>query len=245
MEKVGRSLAGAAVSSRTPAHAGTVLEETTADTDAAAMALPAYFVAPSASVPENAVIQPGSSVWYGTKIAEGVSVGSHSAIQDLAEVGSGSVIGSYSTLGVAAKLASGVTLGDRTVVGSGAVLESNTVVESDAVVAPGAVVTSGTTVKSKQLWQGSPATMVRELDAEELEDIVATAEHVTFLATTHNVEHAKSLEQRHLEKQELKDRTLWTRSVLEDRDGAWDTFVAVNPGAYYSEKRRGLLYDKE
>lgn len=176
LEKAGRSLAGAAISSRTPAHAGTLLEQKPKDT-AAAKSLPLSFVAPSATVAATASLQEGSSVWYESKVQEGVSVGSHSAIQDAAEVGSGTVIGSYSTLGVAARVANNVKVGDRTVVGAGAVLESSAVVENDAVVAPGSVVSAGSVVKSKQLWQGAPATMVRELSAEEIEDIVSTGKY--------------------------------------------------------------------
>lgn len=42
-----------------------------------------------------------------------------------------------------------------------------------------------------------------------------TAEHVAHVAETHNAEHAKPIEQRHQEAQELKDRTLWSKFVLE------------------------------
>ena len=49
------------------------------------------------------------------------------------------------------------------------------IIESDAMVAAGALITPGKVVKSGELWAGSPAKFVRNLTADQKEEILDSA----------------------------------------------------------------------
>ena len=57
----------------------------------------------------------------------------------------------------------------------GAIVLDGAVVESGAMVAAGALVTPGKTVPSGQLWAGSPAKLMRELDEATQHKFLQTA----------------------------------------------------------------------
>lgn len=68
-------------------------------------------------------------------------------------------------------------------------------VQKGAVVAAGAVVTPGKTVASGEVWAGSPAKLLRLLEAEEAGFIAQAAVDYAALAAVHAAENAKTTEE--------------------------------------------------
>jgi carbonic anhydrase/acetyltransferase-like protein (isoleucine patch superfamily) len=58
----------------------------------------------------------------------------------------------------------GCTIEDRGFVGLSATVMNGCTIESDAMLAAGAMLTSGKRIESRQLWAGSPAKFVRDLN---------------------------------------------------------------------------------
>ena len=131
------------------------------------------FVAPSASVIGNVMLQENSSIWYGAVLrADGehkITVGSFSNVQDRAVITSAEsavTIGSHVTIGHGALLASCV-VGSEVLIGQGAIVQEGAVISSKCIVAAGAVVLPGANVPSGQLWGGNPAKFIRDISADE------------------------------------------------------------------------------
>ena len=58
----------------------------------------------------------------------------------------------------------GCILHDRAFVGLSSTVMNGAVIESDAMLAAGAMLTQGKRIAARQLWAGSPARFVRDLD---------------------------------------------------------------------------------
>jgi carbonic anhydrase/acetyltransferase-like protein (isoleucine patch superfamily) len=58
----------------------------------------------------------------------------------------------------------GCILHDRAFVGLSSTVMNGAVIESDAMLAAGAMLTQGKHIATRQLWAGSPARFVRDLD---------------------------------------------------------------------------------
>ena len=76
-------------------------------------------------------------------------------------------------------------------VGRGRDRADGATVEANAQVAAGALVGPGTVVKAGQLWAGVPAKMVRDLTADELTALGASADAHLTCAKAHAAENAK------------------------------------------------------
>ena len=108
-----------------------------------------------------------------------ITIGKGSNIQDnsVVHIDSGTlptIIGEYVTVGHGA-IVHACTLQDNSFVGMGAIVLDGAVVESGAMVAAGALVPPGKTVPSGQLWAGSPAKLMRELDEATQHKFLQTA----------------------------------------------------------------------
>lgn len=68
-------------------------------------------------------------------------------------------------------------------------------VEKSAIVAAGAVLTPNKTVPSGQIWAGNPAKYLRDLDKEESDFILQSANNYAALAAVHSAENAKTFEE--------------------------------------------------
>ncbi len=82
----------------------------------------------------------------------------------------------------------GCTLEDRCMVGMHATVMDGVVVETGAMVAAGALVTPGKRVRAGQLWAGSPAKHMRDLDQREIDFIAWGPGHYVELAKKYRVE---------------------------------------------------------
>jgi len=135
---------------------------------------------------ENVVILPGAkvsgqvtfgadcSVWYNAVIrGDGcpIHLGQGTNVQDNAVLHSGerdTLVGNYVTIGHSA-IVHGCTVGDGTTIGMGAIVLNNAVLGKNCLVGAGAVVTGKTNAPDGSLLLGSPAKVVRQLTAEEME----------------------------------------------------------------------------
>ncbi len=158
------------------------------------------FVAPSADIIGDVVMGEGCSVWFQVVIRADVNtirIGNNVNVQDGTVlhvtrdkppmIGSPLVIGDDVSIAHRVTL-HGCTLKNRILVGMGAVILDGAVIEDDCIVAAGALVTKGKIFPPKSLIQGSPAKVVRELTANELSIITATAKNYRGDAEIYNKE---------------------------------------------------------
>jgi gamma-carbonic anhydrase len=135
------------------------------------------FIAPGCRIIGDVTIGPESSVWYNCVIRAEVNriiIGARSNIQDGSVVhcdgpmpgvpdGYPTIIGDDVLVGHNVML-HGCVLETRAFVGLSAMVMNGAVIEGDAMLAAGAMLTQGKRVESRQLWAGSPARFVRDLD---------------------------------------------------------------------------------
>jgi carbonic anhydrase/acetyltransferase-like protein (isoleucine patch superfamily) len=137
-------------------------------------------IAPDAWIADNAtligdvVVGARANIWFGCILRgdiTAIEVGENTNIQDgtIVHVASNKPpthIGSNVTIGHMA-LIHACRLEDYAFVGMKACILDGAVVESDAWVAAGAVVTPGKRVPSGQLWAGTPARYLRDVNPDE------------------------------------------------------------------------------
>lgn len=135
------------------------------------------FIAPGCRIVGDVTIGPESSIWYNCVIRAEVNrivIGARSNIQDGSVLhcdgpmpgapgGFPTLIGDDVLVGHHVML-HGAILHDRAFVGLSATVMNGAVIEGDAMLAAGAMLTQGKRIESRQLWAGSPARFVRELD---------------------------------------------------------------------------------
>lgn len=135
------------------------------------------FIAPGCRIIGDVTIGPEASIWYNCVIRAEVNrivIGARSNIQDGSIVhcdgpmpgvpdGYPTIIGDDVLVGHNVML-HGCVLHDRAFVGLSATAMNGAVIEGDAMLAAGAMLTQNKRVEARQLWAGSPARFVRELD---------------------------------------------------------------------------------
>lgn len=177
------------------------------------------FVAPTASLIGDVVLEKGASVWYGAAVRGDVSsvkIGERSSIGDRAiihvakiQTDDGepvpTIIGNGVSVGPNA-IIHAATIMDNVKIGACAQVLDRSVVNDNAVVADGAVVTPGTVIGSGELWVGSPAKMQRMLTEEEIASNVAKCEEIMELAAVHSSECAKTFEDVKEDEEEYYDK---------------------------------------
>ena len=147
------------------------------------------FVATGAVVIGDTEIGIGSSIWFNAVVRGDVNeirIGARTNIQDgtivhVSTGGHGTYIGDDVTVGHNA-IIHACTIHDRSLIGMGACLLDGVVIESGAMVAAGALVTPGKRIPTGQLWAGSPAKFMREMNAAGLTEIAESASHYAALA---------------------------------------------------------------
>jgi len=147
------------------------------------------FVAPTAAVIGDVTIGPESSVWFHCVLrgdSAPIRVGRRSNVQDgtiVHVMGADlpTIIGDEVTIGHAA-IVHACTLHDRAFVAMGATVLDGAVIEEGGVLAAGALLTPGKRIGRNELWQGSPARLLRVLSAEERLRFDVTAPHYVALA---------------------------------------------------------------
>lgn len=153
--------------------------------DGHAPALPArgrYFIAPGAQVIGRVTLAEDTGVWFGAVLRgdnEPVSIGWRSNVQDCAvlhtDTGFALSVGTNCTIGHSAIL-HGCTIADECLIGMGATVMNGARIGRGSIVGAGALVTEGKQFAENSLVVGSPARLVRVLDAAALATIRASAE---------------------------------------------------------------------
>ncbi|WP_448502647.1 gamma carbonic anhydrase family protein [Sphingomonas sp.] len=128
------------------------------------------WVAPSADLIGDVVLERGASVWFGAVIRADnteIRVGEDSNVQEGAmlhsDPGAPLTVGARCTIGHHAVL-HGCTIEDEVLVGMGAIVLNHAVIGTGSIVGAGALVTEGKTFAPGSLIVGSPARAVRQLD---------------------------------------------------------------------------------
>lgn len=135
------------------------------------------FIAPGCRIIGDVVIGPESSIWYNCVVRAEVNtivIGARTNIQDGSVIhcdgpapgypdGFPTVIGDDVLVGHNVLL-HGCVLRDRAFVGLSATVMNGAVIEGDGMLAAGAMLTQGKHIEARQLWAGSPARFVRDID---------------------------------------------------------------------------------
>jgi carbonic anhydrase/acetyltransferase-like protein (isoleucine patch superfamily) len=150
------------------------------------------FIAPQVVVVGDVEIGKNTNVWYGCVLRGDVNeirIGENTNIQDgtvihVATFGQGSYIGDRVTVGHMA-LIHACTIEDDAFIGMKAIIMDGAKVEKGAYVAAGALVTPGKVVKSGEVWAGSPAKYMRDVNEKDLEVMNWSWDHYVKLAANH------------------------------------------------------------
>jgi len=150
------------------------------------------FIAPSADIIGKVTIGAKSGIWFNCTVRGDVNeirIGERTNIQDntvihVAELGQGTYLGNNITIGHSALLHA-CTIEDDAMVGNQACVMDDCLIEKGAFVAAGALVTPGKVVKSGEVWAGSPAKKLRDINDKDLEFFKINAERYVRLAQTY------------------------------------------------------------
>jgi gamma-carbonic anhydrase len=143
------------------------------------------FIAPGCRIIGDVTIGEGASIWYNCVLrgdTDRIVIGARSNIQDgsvvHADPGVPTIIGDDVLVGHMVML-HGCTLEDRAFVGLASVVMNRCVIAGDGMLAAKALLTEGKHIGPRELWGGSPARKMRDLDdAAVLAMRVGTAHYV-------------------------------------------------------------------
>jgi carbonic anhydrase/acetyltransferase-like protein (isoleucine patch superfamily) len=148
--------------------------------DSPVVAASAY-VAPNASVIGKVVLAEKATVWFGATLRgdnEIISIGARSNVQDSAvmhtDPGFPLTVGADVSVGHQAMM-HGCTVGDGSLIGIQAVVLNGAVIGKGCLVGAGALITERKVFPDGCLIIGAPAKAVRELSAEERENLLKVA----------------------------------------------------------------------
>ena len=144
---------------------------------------PTAWVADSAQVIGQVVLEENVSIWFGV-ILRGdndlISIGKGSNIQENSVLhidrGHPLVLGENVTIGHQVML-HGCTIGDNSLVGIGAVVLNDAKIGKNCLVGAGSLVTEGKEFPDGSMIIGSPAKAVKQLSPEQIEGLKSGAEH--------------------------------------------------------------------
>ena len=147
------------------------------------------FLAPGATVIGDVEIGAATNIWFGCTVRGDVNevrIGARVNLQDGSVVhvtggGHGTYIGDDVTIGHMA-LIHAATLEAGSFVGMKACVMDGVVVETGAMVAAGALVTPNKRVPAGELWGGSPAKKLRDLNQTERAELTSTVGRYCGLA---------------------------------------------------------------
>lgn len=158
------------------------------------------FVAPTACVIGDVILNEQSSVWYNTVIRgdhDKVIIGKCSNVQEgcvitteernISQPHTSVNIGNHVTIGHGATLHC-CEVGDTSLIGMGAVLYEGVKVGCGSLVGAGSVVKAGTVIPDGELWAGNPAVFKRKLTPEEIKGQLKQATDYHICADNHKAE---------------------------------------------------------
>ena len=148
------------------------------------------WVAPSATLIGDAVLGEDVSLWFGTVVrgdVHRIRIGARTNIQDLSilhitqhagaerddQDGYPTLIGSDVTVGHRCIL-HGCTVGNLCLIGMGAIILDGAVIGEESIVGAGSVVTPGKQFPPRSLIMGTPAKVVKEVSAAQVQEMQAS-----------------------------------------------------------------------
>ncbi len=141
------------------------------------------WIADSAQVIGEVELGPDVSIWFGAVLrgdTGGMRIGRGSNIQDAsvlhADEGMPLTVGEDVTVGHQVML-HGCTVGDGSLIGIGAIVLNGARIGKGCLVGAGALVTEGKEFADGSMILGSPAKVVRQLSAEQIEGLRTSAHH--------------------------------------------------------------------
>lgn len=141
------------------------------------------WIAPDASVIGDIAIGAEVGIWFGAALrgdTETITIGARTNVQEHSimhtDPGFPLVIGEGCTIGHRALL-HGCTIGDNSLIGMGAIILNGARIGSNCLVGAGALVTERKEFPDGSLIVGSPAKLVRKLDAAAIERLKVSAAH--------------------------------------------------------------------
>jgi len=141
------------------------------------------WIADSAEIMGDVTIGENASIWFGTVVrgdVERIAIGANSNIQDTcvlhADFGQPLIIGERVTIGHRVIL-HGCTIGDESLIGMGAIVLNRARVGRHCLVGAGALVTEGKEFPDGSMIVGSPAKVIRQLTAAQIEGLRHSAAH--------------------------------------------------------------------
>ena len=135
------------------------------------------WVAPTATLVGQVVLEEGASVFYGAVLRadnEPITIGAGSNVQDNCvfhtDPGHPVTLGEGVSVGHGA-VVHGATVGDHVLIGMSATVMNGAVIGDESMIAAGALVTEGTQVPPRSLVAGVPGKVRRELSDAEVEKL--------------------------------------------------------------------------
>jgi len=142
---------------------------------------PSAYIAPNATVVGKVILAENSTVWFGATLRgdnETISIGANSNVQDSAvlhtDPGFPLSIGSQVSIGHQAMM-HGCTVGEGSLIGIQSIVLNGAIIGKGCLVGAGALVTERKVFPDGTLIIGSPARAIRELSAEERENLLKVA----------------------------------------------------------------------
>ncbi len=140
-----------------------------------------YWVAPTAVLVGDVVLESGASVWFGAIIRgdnERITVGQGSNVQENTvmhtDMGYPLTIGKGCTVGHRAML-HGCTIGDNSLIGMGATVLNGAKIGNNCLIGAGALITENKVIPDGSLVMGAPGKVVRELDDAAIDGLQKSA----------------------------------------------------------------------
>ncbi len=134
-----------------------------------------HFIAPTASVIGNVTLKQGASIWFSAVLRgdnDLIEIGVNSNIQDGAvlhtDPGIKLIVGDNVTVGHQVML-HGSTIGNNSLIGIGSTKLNRSSIGSNCIVGAHSLITEGKEFPDEVLILGSPAKVIRDLEAAELE----------------------------------------------------------------------------
>ncbi|SFG08889.1 Carbonic anhydrase or acetyltransferase, isoleucine patch superfamily [Palleronia marisminoris] len=141
------------------------------------------WVAPDANVIGKIILRAKASIWFGATLRgdnEEIVVGEGSNIQENCvlhtDMGFPLTIGQDCTIGHKAML-HGCTIGDESLIGMCATVLNGAKIGKNCLIGAGALVTEGKEIPDGSLVLGAPGKVVRQLDAQAIQMLKASALH--------------------------------------------------------------------
>lgn len=141
-----------------------------------------YWIAPSAEVIGKVRLLGNASIWFGAVLRgdnEWITLGQGSNVQDASvlhtDMGAPLTIGTNCTIGHKAIL-HGCDIGDNSLIGMGAIVLNHAKIGRNCLIGAGALIPEGKIIPDNSLVVGQPGKIIRVLNEEAAEKLVASAE---------------------------------------------------------------------